>query len=457
MEMKIELCGELSAYGVTVSTPGVLLIWTVCQGYTLNKVNVASIKITVDRIRPGLHVRLPVKWNEHPFLFNSFKLKSQDQINMIKHLGIQHVYIDPTQSDTTPLPVEETQSAAESDEDKDIDRETQKMWDEKKSRIDKLNTYRRRVISCEKEFERSLSQLRSVMSKIRNRPETAVTEATSMVDDIVGKLLSDDNVTLHLMNGKSEFEDIYFHSLNVSILAMMIAKSKGLSSRKIKEIAFGALFHDIGKIKIPSAILRKTTPLTAPEDNYLKLHTKYGLDMANAIQDFPETAKNIIFDHHELIDGSGYPNGKKGDDIDEMAQIIAVANAYDNLCHNNIVAEQKIPYTALSHLFKNCKAQYNNENLSILIKLMGVYPPGTVVHLSNKMVGMVISVNSKNILFPNVLLYDPNVPRTQAPIIDLADKDIKIEGAVLPAKLPDNVREYLNPRSRISYFFDSDD
>jgi putative nucleotidyltransferase with HDIG domain len=417
---------------------------------------VASIKITVDRIRPGLHIRLPVKWNEHPFLFNSFKLKTQEQIDMIKHLGIQYVYVNPNQSDTTPLPV--NQKAEQSDQDKnEIDRETKKMWEEKQTRIDKLNKYRRRVIRCEKEFERSLSQLRSVMSKIRNRPETAVDEAQAMVDDIVDKLLSEDSVTLHLMNGKSEFEDIYFHSLNVSIVAMMIAKSKGYNSRQIKEVAFGALFHDIGKIKVPTAILRKTTPLTEPENNYLKLHTKYGLDIAANIPDFPESAKKIIGEHHEFMDGSGYPDGLKADAIDEFAQIISVANAYDNLCHSNIISEQKIPYTALSHLYKNCKNLYNVENLNILIKFMGVYPPGTVVQLSNQMVGLVISVNANNILFPNVLLYDPTVPRTQAPILDLADKDIKIESAILPSRLPDQVREYLNPRSRISYFFDTDE
>lgn len=374
---------------------------------------------------------------------------------MIKHLGIQYVYVNPNQSDTTPLPVNE--KTEQSDQDKSgIDRETKKMWEEKQARIDKLNKYRRRVIRCEKEFERSLSQLRSVMSKIRNRPETAVDEAQAMVDDIVEKLLSEDSVTLHLMNGKSEFEDIYFHSLNVSIIAMMIAKSKGYNSRQIKEVAFGALFHDIGKIKVPTAILRKTTPLTEPENNYLKLHTKYGLDIAANIPDFPESGKKIIGEHHEFMNGTGYPDGLKAEAIDEFAQIIAVANAYDNLCHSNIVSEQKIPYTALSHLYKNCKHLYNVENLNILIKFMGVYPPGTVVQLSNQMVGLVISVNANNILFPNVLLYDPTVPRTQAPILDLADKEIKIESAILPSRLPDQVREYLNPRSRISYFFDTD-
>ncbi|NVD07524.1 HD-GYP domain-containing protein [Vibrio sp. JPW-9-11-11] len=419
----------------------------------------ASIKITVDRLQPGLHIRLPVKWNEHPFLFNSFKIKDQEQIHMIRHLGIKHVFINPAQSDTQPLPPaeESAETAQDQAQEEQIDLEAQKLWREKEDRIEKLNAYRRRVISCEKEFERSLSRMRAVMNKIRSRPEQAVDEATLLVNDIVDKLLSDDNVTLHLMNGKSEFEDIYFHSLNVSVVAMMVAKAKKLSADRIKEVAFAALFHDMGKVKIPTAILRKQTPLTEPETNYLKLHTKYGLDIAANMESFPESARTVIAQHHEHNDGSGYPEGLKEDQIDELTQIISVANAYDNLCHSNIPAEQKIPYVALSHLYKNCKHLYNHENLSLLIKFMGIYPPGTVVQLSNDMVGLVISVNAKNILFPNVLIYDPSVPRTQAPIIDLAEKEIKIVNAILPNKLPDKVREYLNPRSRISYFFDSDE
>ncbi|OAJ94358.1 HD-GYP domain-containing protein [Vibrio bivalvicida] len=419
----------------------------------------ASIKITVDRLQPGLHIRLPVKWNEHPFLFNSFKIKDEDQIRMIRHLGIKHVFINTAQSDTQPLPVAEEDSNADVEEvlHEEIDLEAQKLWKEKQDRIEKLNAYRRRVIHCEKEFERSLSRMRAVMNKIRNRPEQAVDEASQLVNDIVDKLLSDDNVTLHLMNGKSEFEDIYFHSLNVSVVAMMIAKAKKLSADQIKEVAFASLFHDMGKVKVPTAILRKPTQLTEPEKNYLKLHTKYGLEIAANMDSFPETARTVIAQHHELNDGSGYPEGLKENQIDELTQIVSVANAYDNLCHSNIPAEQKIPYVALSHLFKNCKHQYNSENLSLLIKFMGIYPPGTVVQLSNDMVGLVISVNAQNILHPNVLIYDPSVPRTQAPIIDLAEKEIKIVNAILPSKLPDKVREYLNPRSRISYFFDSDE
>ncbi|WP_165310242.1 HD-GYP domain-containing protein [Vibrio ziniensis] len=421
----------------------------------------ASIKITVDRLQPGLHIRLPVKWNEHPFLLNSFKIKDQEQIRLIKHLGIQHVFLNPNQSDTQPLPpvnnLTLSEDAQENEVESDINSEADKLWQEKQNRIEKLNAYRRRVISCEKEFERSLARMRAVMNKIRNRPMDAVDEAAQLVDDIVDKLLSDDNVTLHLMNGKSEFEDIYFHSLNVSVIAMMIGRSKGYPAEVIKEIAFASLFHDIGKIRIPTAIVRKQTPLTEPEKNYLKMHTKYGLEISQNIKEFPDSARRVIEQHHELLDGSGYPQGLKGEEIDELAQVITVANAFDNLCHPNVPSEQKIPYVALSYLYKNCKHIYNNENLNILVKFMGVFPPGTVVQLSNDMVGLVISVNANSLLYPNVLIYDPSVPRTQAPIIDLADKDIKIVNAILPHKLPDKVKEYLNPRSRISYFFDSDE
>lgn len=145
---------------------------------------VASIKITVDRLQPGLYVRLPVKWNEHPFLFNSFKIKSQDRIQLIKHLGIQHVFLNPSLSDAQPLPPNLEENAPEAVQ-PSVDGEAEKLWQEKQNRIEKLNAYRRRVQTCEKEFERSLARMRAVVNKIRNRPLDAVGEATQLVDDIV--------------------------------------------------------------------------------------------------------------------------------------------------------------------------------------------------------------------------------------------------------------------------------
>ena len=410
--------------------------------------------MSVSRLQPGLHIRLPVRWNDHPFLFNTFKIKSDEQVRVIKQLGIKYVYVTPELSDTIPLPAEESISEPSHLSTNEASDEAEKLWAEKQERIETLSKYRRRVSQCEKEFDRSLARIRSIMAKLRSRPELAIQESESLVEDIVDSLLSEDEVTLHLMGSKSEFEDLYFHCLNVSVLSMMIAKAKGFSGEKIKDVGMGALFHDIGKVKIPSVILRKTTPLSEPEYNYLKLHTKYGADIARAIGTLPDDVITVIEQHHELLDGSGYPLGLKGDEIDSVTQIISVANAFDGLCHHQNPSEKKIPYSALSYLYKHSKHLYNAENLNMLIKYMGVYPPGTIVKLSNDMVGLVISINSGSLLCPNVLLYDPSVPKLQAPIITLAPKELTIESVIHPEKLPEEIREYLNPRARISYYFE---
>ena len=417
----------------------------------------ASIKLSVERLTEGLYIKLPLQWTDHPFLLNHFKIKDHQQIRLIKNLGVKFVYLIPEKSDTKPLDPETPVEALSKHESQYLDKQAEKLWQEKQGRITRLKNYKRKLQRCEKNFDRSMSQLRSIVGKIKSRPVTAIKEAESLVEEMVDALMENDNVALHLMNDSKESEDIYFHSLNVAIMSMMLARAAGMSSADIKTIALGALFHDMGKLKVPSAIIRKTTPLTEPEENYLKLHTKYSLDLANLADGFPEAAKPILSQHHELLDGSGYPKQLTADKIDYKAQLVAVVNAYDNLCHPPDPNKARIPYSALSYLFKNCKAQYNNDYLALLIRLMGVYPPGSVVQLSNQQLGLVISVNSESLLHPNVLLYDPSVPSNEAPILDLEESELRIEQAIAPSKLPEQVYTYLNPRLRISFYFESDD
>ncbi|PSW18551.1 HD family phosphohydrolase [Photobacterium sanctipauli] len=417
----------------------------------------ASIKLSVERLTEGLYIKLPLQWTDHPFLLNHFKIKDQQQIRLIKNLGVKYVFLIPEKSDVEPRSPESQSEAISEQESQFLDRQAEKLWQEKQGRITRLKNYKRKLQRCEKSFGRSMAQLRSIVGKIKSRPVTAIKEAELLVEEMVEALLEADNVALHLMNDGKENEDVYFHSLNVAIISMMLARSCGMSQEEIKNIALGALFHDMGKLKVPTAITRKATPLTEPEENYLKLHTKYSLDLANLADDFPEAAKPILYQHHEMLDGSGYPKQLKGDQIDIKAQLVAVVNAYDNLCHPQDHNKARIPYSALSYLFKNKRKQYNNDHLGLLIKLMGVYPPGSVVQLSNKQLGLVISVNSESLLYPNVLLYDPSVPSNEAPIIDLEENNLRIEQAIPPHKLPEQVHTYLNPRIRISYYFDPDD
>lgn len=411
-------------------------------------------KISPSQVKIGYFIQLPVNWMKHPFISNKFKVDSYEQIAIIQTLDLDFVYFFPDKStiDLNPEPepnaIELQQQAAQ------LKYELER---EKNTRIEQAKDQRRQIQKTEKAFEQSMVQVRNVMSKIGSRPLQAVDEASELVSRIADTIINADALVLHLISqaGKDQ-ESLYYHVLNVSVLSMMLAKNLGLSDEKIKLTGLGALFHDMGKLKIPTQILRKTEPLTAPEANLLKLHTKYGVDLLRLTEAFPAEAYPIILQHHEMLDGSGYPSGLKGDDIDELAQIVAVVNEFDNLCHPADISKARSPHHAMSFLFKSMKGKLGAAQMAQLIKMMGVYPPGTVVMLTDQRVALVMSVNSDKLLFPNVLVYDPQIPRLEAPVISLEEGKLGIEKVLKPSALPPAIYEYLNPRAQVSYYVQSD-
>ncbi|MCJ8351405.1 HD-GYP domain-containing protein [Moritella sp.] len=416
----------------------------------------SGIKVSIDRIQVGNYVKLPLGWCDHPFMFNNFKIDSQEQLLLIRKLGVSHVTVYPQRSDNGLLPPQKPGTESpEPASNIDLEQIRCELWERKQQGIEKLKSHRRRITKTEKNFKSAMIQVRSVMSKLSSRPLNAIDEAEQLIGNMVDSLLKEEHIVLHLMSETKENENIYYHSLNVSVLAMLLARMKSLDASVIKSIGMGALFHDMGKLKIPPQILRKTTALTNAEQNFLNLHPKYGLDIVNLVDTFPESAKAIIAQHHELLDGSGYPKGLEGDDIDLFAQLVSVVNTYDTLCHPMDISKARVPSNALSWLYKNSANKYNQSDLKLLVKVVGVYPPGSVVRLSNDQIGMVLSVNTNRLLYPNILIYDAEVPRAEAPIIDLEQLELTITGVIKPDKLPERIYEYLNPRSRISYYFES--
>lgn len=406
-----------------------------------------GIKISVDRLQVGNYVSLPLGWREHPFLFSSFKLKSEEEIELIRRLGLKLVTIIPDKSDAPPKPLDQVQPAPDGAD--DLVGRQQEMQQEKARRIEQLQRYRRDLQQCEKHFQQSLAQVRNLMGKIQSRPLNAINEAQELINAMTEQLLSVDEMVLHLVSGSEDGNSLQFHSLNVSVLSMLLARECKLPAEAIRQVGMGALFHDIGKLKIPSQILRKTSPLTKPEQNLMAQHPRYGLELLSLASGFPEPAKRIVQYHHEYLDGSG-PQGLRGDQLDPLTQIVSLINEYDNLCH----LQAKVPYSALSGLYKQRKAQFNTDHLGMLIRLMGIYPPGSVVQLSNGQVGLVMSVNASRLLYPAVLVYDPRIPRQEAAIIDLEQAELTIAKVIHPKRLPPAVFEYLNPRTRISYYFE---
>jgi putative nucleotidyltransferase with HDIG domain len=410
------------------------------------------VKIALKDIKLGYAIKLPVGWMKHPFLTNKLVIESQQQIRIIQSLELDYVYFYPERSSVVMDAEESNAECTVSQDLADLQLRTD-MQADKEQRIEQAKAHRRELQKTEKAFAQSMAQVRNLMTKVQSRPLNAIEDAGQLISNLADTILSEDALVLHLISqaGKEQ-ESMYFHVLNVSILSMMLAKNLKYSADEVKAVGLGAMFHDIGKLKIPSQILRKTTELTTPELNFLKLHPKLGLDLLSLTQQFPAEAKVIVEQHHEYLDGTGYPSALQAAQINKLARVVAVVNEFDNLCHPTDMSQARSPHHALSVMFKTMKGKLGDIEMKVMIKMMGIYPPGTVVLLSDKRVGIVMAVNSASMLYPNVLIYDADVPRLEAAIVTLEASKLTIEKAIKPKALPPEVFAYLNPRAQVSYF-----
>lgn len=416
----------------------------------------AAAKISPNQVQVGYFIQIPLSWFKHPFISNKFKVETIEQVAIIRNLDTEFVYFFPEKSTIVPASEKVLEPEASVLQQRaehyrlDLERD-------KSERVEKAKEQRRQIQRTEKAFEQSMVQVRNIMSKINSRPLQAVDEAKEMISQIADIIVNADALVLHMISqaGKEQ-ESLYYHVLNVAMLSMLLAKDLGFTAEQIKLIGLGGLFHDLGKLKVPTQILRKAEKLNSAEANFLKLHPKYGVDLIQLTESFPDAAISIIAQHHELLDGSGYPAGLKAEQIDKMAKVVAVINEFDNLCHPLDISKARSPHHAMSYLFKSMKGKLDATYMAQLIKMMGVYPPGTIIELSDQRIGLVLSVNSDKLLYPNVLIYDPQIPRLEAPVITLEEGKLEVKRVLKPASIPAEVMSYLNPRAQISYYVQSD-
>jgi len=411
-------------------------------------------RIAVDQLRPGVFIRLErTSWFDHPFLFSKFKIKDEQQIALLRELGIKSVVCVPDKCDVLPLRPAEQKATPKK---KIVPQEViDHLWEVKKERTRRLREKKERIAVCEERFNSSIRELDTILKGVLGGNGHSINDAIEFVDKIGCHFLDDRESTLHLMNVVDQAETVYSHAMNVAILAMMVGGEADLTADEMTTLGLGALFHDIGKERIPKKLLKKRPPLTRPEQEFMNRHAIMGAELLNEVDDISPNVARIVAQHHEKADGSGFPNGLKSDQIDKLARIVAIADTYDK--HTNAIepTTSLTPYLALSYLFGQQKQLFDVEMLALFIRCLGVYPPGTVVELSNGSIGMVMAVNPKNQLNPSVVLYDEAVPKKEALIVDLAEEpDLRVEKSIRLAHLPQAVLDYLSPRTKITYFVD---
>jgi hypothetical protein len=164
----------------------------------------------------------------------------------------------------------------------------------------------------------------------------------------------------------------------------------------------------------------------------------------------------VIAQHHEHCDASGFPQRIGGDRMTLASRALALVNRYDNLCNPPGRTPPLTPHEAVSMLFAQGRQRYDASVLNAFIRMMGVYPAGSLVQLTDDRFAMVVGVNSTRPLKPRVLVHDPKVPRSEALLLNLEEApDVGIRRSLTAGKLPAAAIDYLDPRPRVGYFFES--
>jgi putative nucleotidyltransferase with HDIG domain len=426
--------------------------------------NKKSIRVDVLQIQIGVFVMLPLEWDEHPFVLNCFLIKTEEELSIIQSLPLDFIHVVPELSIAEVISLEDSlevipddsetlDDIGETDEGKlTIEESIAAFYDIKKKRIARLKAFNKALITAESDFLNSMDVVTKIMREVKLHPVQAFGRAKQLIVNIIDLINNQSEILLHFINGKREGDKTYLHSLNVAILSILVGKSYGLSEHELNVLGIAGLFHDIGKIKLPTQLLRKKEKLTVPETKLMECHVSHGIELMAMIKNIDETVVKIISQHHEYNDGTGYPHGLKKKQIHPLARILIPVNEYDGLCHPNDEKQAKTPHAALSYLFKVKKHKFDHDTLGYIVKYLSIYPPGTVVELETGQIALVVAANRASLLRPNVLIYDPSIPREEAAIIGLASAKIKVKKALDYGQLADDVLEYLTPLAASSYY-----
>ena len=269
---------------------------------------------------------------------------------------------------------------------------------------------------------------------------------------LTGSVFRNVDALLSLTALKNYSEHTYTHSVNVCVLTLAIAHASGVSEEEAGVIGVGGLLHDAGKGKIPLSILDKPGPLTEDERKVIQSHPLFSEEILKKTGDIPGGAIAIAGQHHEKVNGSGYPRGLTGEQMHPFASMAAVADVYDALTSARPYKPGLPPHIALRVVFDGKGTEFDSKVVDTFIKSLGIYPVGSFVKLNTEEMGVVVEVNPEDPLRPKVgvLFTRFGKQRTSPFPIDLLKEQKEgnpdarsITGADDPRKYGINVEDYV--------------
>jgi putative nucleotidyltransferase with HDIG domain len=390
----------------------------------------------------------------HPFPLSSFKITSQQQIETIRSLGLKRIRWSPERSDVA---VEAAVAHGDVETQDEPPADPAPVEEDPTTRARRLAEARAEAEAaalrvCERQYQEACRDLRRINESIVGEPERAREAAQALTRALLDKMLVEGELCVRVL-GEPTGDRHSAHAINVTIVSLLLARALQMAEGDMADLGTGALLHDVGKLELPDRVRLPHDDFTHAESSLYRDHVGLGVAQGRRLG-LPAGALLVVAQHHELADGSGFPKGATADRMSVAARIVSLVNHYDNLCNAPSPAKSLTPHEALSRMFAQSRAKFDAVILNGFIRMMGIYPPGSLVQLSDNRYAMVTSVNSARPLKPQVKVHDP-ARGGRGLHLNLEEcPDLGIRRSLKPAQLPACAAEVLAPRQRVAYFFD---
>ena len=280
------------------------------------------------------------------------------------------------------------------------------------------------INNFKKNYKKNLEDIKSIFVALEGTNHVKIENVRGIVTNIIESDISNRDI-IHTLNSVRDMDEYtYTHSLNVSILASMLAKWCGYDYDFARIICFTGVLHDVGKIRVPSNILNKPGLLTEMEFTTMKKHVTFGYEILKSNKDISDDVRFGVLLHHEKYNGKGYPLGIAGNKIHLYARIITIVDVFDAMISKRVYKSKQSPFEILNYFANQCQGELDPYFLQIFIEKMSMYYIGTKVTLNDFRQGEVVFINSRQIDRPIIKLKDAAViDLAKEPHLDILDWD----------------------------------
>lgn len=269
-------------------------------------------------------------------------------------------------------------------------------------------------------YSDALTHVKSFVDDVRKGTDIDCSRAVPLVENFIESVFRNESAAATLFKLRDFDEYTYTHSINVSLLAVLLGKHLELGRPDLLKLGLAGMYHDVGKARIPESILNKPGKLTEAEFQLMKTHPLEGYKiMMNQPGMDPEVLRAVV-EHHERFDGAGYPRGLTGDSIGLFSRIIAVVDVYDALTSRRVYKDAMAPAKALGMMYQWRDKDFPPGAIENFIRCIGVFPVGSLVRLSGGEYGIVAGVNPQKPTKPEIKVVLDAKKRPQIPrVLDL--------------------------------------